>query len=51
MIQCNFNTLVCEQDQITKQMEYEDKINSSLALKSFGRSGTIILLSQAYYYL
>lgn len=49
MVQCNFDTLVSQQDQITQQIHYENKISSSLVLKSLGRSGTIILSVTSMY--
>lgn len=44
MVQCNFDTLVHQQEQITQQVKYENEINSNLDLKSLARSGTIVLL-------
>ena len=51
MVQCNFDTLMCQQKQIIQQMEYENKIDSSMTLKSLARSGTIIhLFTSTYIY-
>ena len=44
IVQCNFDTLVCQQDQITQQVEYENNINASLPLTSLARSGMFFLL-------
>ena len=49
VVQCNFDTLVNQQDQITQQIQYEHKINCSSVLKSLARSGMIIYSHKIYH--